>query len=144
MCSQKESLGFLMGAISRMMRNTFQQQLQCSSDLTLAQSKALLYISRNQGLRQVELAEMLEIKPITLARLIDVLTEAKLVERRSDANDRRAYCLYLLPEAEPLLTEINRVISEVRAKAFNHLDESQREVILQGLKVIHQNLSESI
>ena len=142
MCSQKESLGFLMADISRLMRNTFQQQIQGSSNLTLAQSKALLYISRNQGLRQVELAEMLEIKPITLARLIDVLTDAKLVERRADANDRRAYCLYLLPDAEPSLAVINRVITDVRAKAFNHLDEAQREAILQGLKTIHQNLSD--
>lgn len=142
MGSQQEGLGFLLADISRLMRNTFQQQIQGSSNLTLAQSKALLYISRNQGVRQVELAEMLEIKPITLARLIDVLAGANLVERRVDVNDRRAYCLYLLPDAEPSLTTIHRVISEVRVKAFRHLDEAQRDVILQGLKAIHQSLSE--
>lgn len=140
--TQHESLGFLIADISRLMRQAFHQQIQGCS-LTLAQAKALLYISRNQGIRQVEVADLLEIKPMTLARLIDVLAAENLVERRPDATDRRAYCLYLLPDAAPLLEEINRVITVVRAQAFQHLAAEQRTLILQGLNQIHHNLSDA-
>ncbi|MFT6925714.1 MAG: DNA-binding MarR family transcriptional regulator [Psychromonas sp.] len=139
---QKEHLGFLMSDIFRLMRHNYQQQVQGASHLTFAQAKALRYISTFQGLRQVELAEKLDIKPITIARLVDLLSEAKMVERRPDINDRRAYCLYLLPEGERELIVVNRVISEIREKAFVGIDESQHEVVFQYLKTMRHNLSQ--
>ncbi|MGB5446322.1 MAG: MarR family transcriptional regulator [Psychromonas sp.] len=142
MNSQNEPLGFLLSDIFRLLRQNYQQKVQGVSSLTFAQAKALLYISREQGLRQVELAEKLDIKPITLARLIDVLAEANMVERRPDTKDRRAYLLYLLPDAEQELAVINRVIIEVRSKAFEHIEKSQHEVVFQYLQTMRDNLAE--
>ena len=74
---EQEQLGFLMSDIFRLMRHNFQEHVKGVSSLTFAQAKALRYISTSEGLRQVELAEKLDIKPITLARLIDLLEEKK-------------------------------------------------------------------
>ena len=63
-----ENFGFLLADVSRLMRRSFERRLT-GSTLTLSQARALAHISRNEGCRQVELADQLEVKPITLARL---------------------------------------------------------------------------
>ncbi len=71
--------------------------------LTLAQWKILIHLERQAGLSQKELAEILEVEPITIARLIDRLEAHGLVQRRDDPADRRIWRLHLTPGAEPVL-----------------------------------------
>lgn len=75
--------------------------------MTRAQWAVLSRIERNEGLKQSEIAEMLEIQPITLTRLVDRLAENGLIERRPDDNDRRAWRLYLTPAAKPLVDRLD-------------------------------------
>jgi DNA-binding MarR family transcriptional regulator len=84
-----ENLCFLVVEVSRLMRREFYDRLE-GSDLSQSQARALKHIAHNEGLKQRDLAELLEVQPITLARLVDQLEEMKLVERRPDPEDRRA------------------------------------------------------
>jgi len=138
--SPQDSLGFLVTDISRLMRRAFRGRLE-GSDLTLAQARALVYVSRNEGVRQVDLAELLEIQPITLARLIDQLAEAGLVERRAHPADRRAYRLYLKAAAAPRLAAIKQVAASVRAHALGGLDKQQIAALAAALQKMHDNLA---
>ncbi len=140
MQSPQDSLGFLVTDISRLMRRAFQQKLD-GSDMTLAQARALTYVSRHEGVRQVDLAELLEIQPITLARLIDQLADAGLVERRADPDDRRAYRLYLTAAAAPRLAAIRQVAATVRAHALDGLDKQQIASVIAALHKMHANLA---
>jgi len=140
MQSQQDSLGFLLADVSRSMRRAFQQRLEGSS-LTLAQSRALIYVSRNEGIRQVDLADLLEIQPITLARLIDQLAASGLVERRADPADRRAYRLFLTAAAEPHLSAIQDVAALIRTAALKDLDKQQIATVLFALKKMRENLT---
>ena len=65
--------------------------------MTRAQWAILIWLERQPGLSQKELAEILEVEPITVARLIDRLEERGMVERRPDPRDRRIWRLHLLP-----------------------------------------------
>lgn len=141
MARPQDSLGFLLADVSRLMRHAFQRRIQ-GSTLTLAQGRALIYVSRHEGIRQVDLAELLEIQPITLARLIDQLSEADLVERRADPQDRRAYQLYLRPAAAPRLEVIAKVAAEVRAEALQGLDAQQSAAVVAALRTMRDNLSQ--
>lgn len=136
---QRDSLSFLLADVSRLIRQRFQQRLEGSS-LTQAQARALIYVSREEGLRQVELAKLLEVQPITLARLVDQLASHGLVERRSDPADRRAYCLYLTPAAAPHLTAIEKVATSVRAEAQRGLNKQEAAVVLSALRRMRENL----
>jgi len=141
MSARQESLGFLLTDVTRLMRHAFQQRLQRSAPtFTLAQAKALVYVSRNEGVRQVELAEMLEVQPITLARLLDQLAEAGLVERRPDPADRRAYQIHLTPAAAPHLEVVKSVGASIRADLLRGLDDQQAAVVLFALQKMHDNL----
>lgn len=121
------------------MRRAFQQQQD--ANLTLAQARALLYVSRHEGVHQIELAELLEVQSITLARLIDKLEEAGLVERRPDPADRRAYQIYLTPEAAPRLAAIEKVAAKTRAQALRGLDKQEVAAFLSALQKMHDNLN---
>ncbi len=74
--------------------------------MTRAQWVTLMRIERQPGLSQKELAELLEVEPITAARLIDKLEQHGLVERRDDPHDRRIWRLHLRDKALPVLKEL--------------------------------------
>ncbi|WP_136418961.1 MULTISPECIES: MarR family transcriptional regulator [Oxalobacteraceae] len=135
----KESIGFLIADLARLMRHAFEQRTE-GSCITLAQSRALLYLERNEGIRQVELAGLLEVQPITLARLIDHLHAEGLVERRADPADRRAYRLYLTAAAEPRLAAIRQVVGEIRADVLDGIDPQQVSIVLAALNRMRSNL----
>jgi len=138
--AQEESLGFLLADVSRLMRRAFQQRLE-GSLLTLAEARALVYVSRHEGVRQVELAELLEVQPITLARLIDQLAAAGFVERRPDPADRRAYRIYLTADAAPQLAAIKQVTTAIRADALRGLGKQEAAAVLSALRKMYDNLT---
>lgn len=132
--------GFLLMDVSRLLRRCFQKRM-VGGELTLAQSRALIYIARNPGIRQVELAERLEVQPITLARLVDQLESCGLAERRPHPQDRRAYQLYQTEKAEAYLNDMGNVLQGIRDEAFAGLSEEELAALLSALTKIHSNLT---
>jgi len=139
MVLKQDTLGFLLADVSRLMRRQFNQHIEGSS-LTLAQARALVYVSRHEGIRQSKLAEMLEILPITVTRLIDQLVEAGLVDRRADPLDRRAYQIFLTTLAPTHLMAIEQAIDVIQAEALSGLPEEQINMVLTVLKSMRLNL----
>jgi DNA-binding MarR family transcriptional regulator len=130
----------LIGDISRLMRRAFRERLEGSS-LTLAQARTLVHVARNEGIRQVHLADLLEIRPITLARLIDQLAGDGLVERRHDPADRRAYRLFLRPQATPHLAAIRQVSTAIEVDALRDIDEHQAACAVEALRKMRDKLA---
>ncbi len=139
MAVQKDGMGFLVADCYRLLRRSFGNRLK-GSPLTLAQARALVYISRHEGVRQVELAELLDVQPITLARVIDHLAGEGLVERRADPSDRRAFLVFLLPAASAELMAIEEVVSRVLGDALTGLDETEVATTMNALMKIRANL----
>ena len=121
------------------MRREFRRRL-ADSPLTHAQARALVHISRNEGIRQVDLAELLEFTPMTLARLLDQLEALRLVERRADPLDRRAYRIHLRPAAATHLAAIDRVAKTVRARALRGVG-ADEAALMRALETIRDNLA---
>jgi DNA-binding MarR family transcriptional regulator len=137
-----ESVGFLVADISRLMRRAFQARLE-GGPVTFAQARALVYLARGQGLRQVDLADQLEVQPITLARLVDQLAEAGLVERRADPADRRAYRLHLTGAAAPVLAQVRAIAGEVRDEALAGLTQRESAQLVAALGKVRGALAGS-
>lgn len=136
----KDSLGFLLVEVARLMRGAFAAGLQ-DSTLTLAQAKLLVHVQRHEGLRQVSLADLLEVKPITAARLIDHLVAAGVIERRPDPLDRRAHLIYLTEGAEPHLAAINTMLAGLRQEMLGCLSEQELLTMTNALLKIRDRLS---
>lgn len=135
-----ESLGFLLTDVARLLRRAFQQRME-SSELSFVQARVLMNISRSEGIRQVELAELLELQPIALVHLIDQLAERGLVERRTDPNDRRAYQLFLTPAASPFIKSIKPIAAAIQAEMLRGLNKQQSEEIMASLRIVRENLA---
>ena len=93
----ERNLGFLLHDVARLMRKRFEQKAR-GLGLTRSQYSVLAHLARNEGIQQGGLAEILEVEPITLTRILDRLEEAELVERRAHPKDRRIRLLHLTPE----------------------------------------------
>lgn len=135
----EKSLGFMLGDVSRLLRRNFNRRVQVLG-LTQAQWKALFHISRNEGMRQAQLADILEVQPISVARLIDRMETAGWVRRQPDAEDRRAVNLYLTEKVEPLLAEMRKCSAELQAVAFAGIDEAAQAALMAQLTMIRKNL----
>lgn len=137
----EESIGFLLNDVSRLLRRNFNTRARARSlGLSQAQSRVLAYLSRKDDLRQVTLAEILEIQPITLARHIDKLEEAGLVVRHPDPDDRRAFRLRLTDKARPHLARMYELAAETRADAMADIPETEMTQAIKTLLQMKQNL----
>ncbi len=137
-----DNLSFLLADVSRLLRREIAQRLE-GSDLTFAQARVLVHLARDAGLRQVELAARLEVQPITLARVIDQLERRGFVERRVDPDDRRAWRVFVTPQAQDSLASIRRIGATARAEALAGVAPASIDALLQALTRMRQNLVET-
>ena len=137
-----DNFGFLLSDTARLLRKHFDERAR-QHGATRAQWKALLGISRNEGINQGTLADLLEVEPITLCRLVDRLEESDLVERRRDPNDRRAWQLFLTDKAGPVLAELHETAGELMSQALFDITEPQVEMMTELLNQIRSNLATS-
>ena len=138
------SFGFLVHDVARLFGRRFNQRALLCLGLTRAQCKVLGYLARNEGINQAGLADLLEIKPMTLVRQIDRMEEDGWIERRPDPGDRRARRLVLTAKARPILTRILDISTEVRNEAFAGLSEAEGRQLIGLLGRVHGNLSERV
>jgi DNA-binding MarR family transcriptional regulator len=136
----KDTIGFLLNDAARLMRKDFERRTR-SLGLTRAQWQTLFHLARNEGCNQVTLADLLEVEPITLARVIDKLEAGGLVERRADPNDRRARLLFLGERAHPLLEELRTLGAETREIALAGIGEDERNLLMTLLTKMRANLT---
>ena len=135
----KSTLGFLLHDVARLLRKRFEQRAK-GLGLTRSQWQTLAYLSRNEGIHQGGLADILEIEPITLVRILDKLEERGLIERRQHATDRRIWVLFLREEARPLLDSMRVIGDATRGEALKDVTEAEREQLLRTLTLMKSNL----
>ena len=102
--------------------------------MTRAQWSILLRLQDQPGLLQKELAELLEVEPITVARLIDRLEGRAMVERRPDPSDRRCWRLHLTDASRPLLGEVNAQLDDLTSILCEGLTSEAVEGVFAGLE----------
>ncbi len=134
-----DNLGFLFSDISRLFRQHFQVGME-EYGLTLAQSRVLIHVARFDGIKQVDLADILEVRPMTLARLIDQLAKDGLVKRTADASDRRAHLVVLTEKAGPYLQSIIKVGSSVTQNVLGNFTPEEVSALQSALKKLRVNL----
>jgi MarR family transcriptional regulator, transcriptional regulator for hemolysin len=137
--SPARELAFALNDVARMLR-TYSDQRASEVNMTRAQWAVLARLRRSQGVKQRELADALDLAPITLARLIDKLTASGLVERRDDAADRRAHRLFLTDAAAPTLRRLDALGEAVMGRVLSGLDEAEIAGLRAGLERIKSNL----
>jgi MarR family transcriptional regulator for hemolysin len=129
--------------VGRLLR-TYADQKARRFGMTRAQWAVLLRLERREGLKQSDLAEALDIQPITLTRLVDRLCDNGLIERRADPNDRRAKRLYLTAAARPLIDRIADRIEELSEIVLAGIEPAEIDRMLSKLGLARENLKQAI
>jgi DNA-binding MarR family transcriptional regulator len=133
-----ETIPFEIGETAHALRKAF-DRLAVGMGVTRAQWKVLFKLTRTPGLRQVELADMLDLEPITLCRIVDRLEEAGLVERIRDPEDRRAWRLHVTKNAQPLIDKLQAVGADLVGQAFAGIDPKDIETTRRVLARVREN-----
>jgi MarR family transcriptional regulator for hemolysin len=133
-----ETLPFEIAETAHALRKAFDRRA-VGLGVTRAQWKVLFRLDRKPGLRQIELADKLDIEPITLSRIVDRLEEGGLVERRSDPADRRAWRLHVTAQAQPLIAKLRAVADEMIAETFAGIEPRDIEITRKVLAQAREN-----
>jgi MarR family transcriptional regulator for hemolysin len=142
MSSEFPVLVTMLHDVSRLLKKRFEQHAQALG-LTRSQSQALAYLARNEGVSQSALAELLEVEPITLARIVDRLEVLGLVERRPHRSDRRIWLLHLTPAARPNLGQVCKLGDVIGGEALAGISENDTSHMLKTLLLVKTNLTET-
>ncbi len=136
-----DRLGFLLHDAARLMRKRFEAR-GSAYGLSAAQWRLLVRVVKDEGVPQARLAELLEIEPISVSRLIDRMEEGGWIERRPDAGDRRVRMIFPTDKSRETFAAIKSVAGEVYEEALKGLSAEARRITIQGLNTIIENLSD--
>lgn len=125
---------------ARLYRTVYNRRAQSRHGLTQTQARALIHLARNEGINQARLADILEIKPISLARTLDRLEADGWVERRRNPNDRRAFTLHTLEKAGPVLDDMRDLALELREELTHSLTDEDLRTFGHVLNTVLGNL----
>ena len=125
------------GETAHALRKAFGRRV-ASIGVTGAQWKVLFKLTLKPDLRQTDLADLLEIEPITLTRIIDRLQEAGLVERTPDPTDRRAWRLHVTEKAQPVVEQLRAIANDMTAEVFAGINPQDIELTRRVLAQVRE------
>ena len=135
----ENSFGYLLHDVTRQLRKHFDRRAT-RLELTRAQWRALKSIRRQEGLSQTELAEVLDMEPIPVGRVIDRLEEAGFIERRADPRDRRCWRLYVAEKANAVVGDMEQIAAELRRESLRGVRRADSDTMLAVLARMKENL----
>jgi DNA-binding MarR family transcriptional regulator len=136
------NFGFLVHDVSRLIKRRFDRKArQTGLPITRRQAAVMLYVARNEGVSQAEVATWLDMEPIALVRMLDKLHDEGLVERRAHPTDRRVRTLWLTPAARSVVTQILAINRTIRDEAFAGMPQQARDTVIDILDGIKGNLA---
>ena len=140
MVNSYKEVAWALSETSRVLRRQFNRHA-AAHGATSAQWRAMFRLTREPGMKQVELADRLDVEPITAGRIVDRLEEANLVERRRDPVDRRIWRVFLTDKAEPLIERLKVLAESCLAGAFEGVSEQELVALCATLDRIRENMS---
>lgn len=137
---RKRSVASKLTVVARQLRVTFDRHAE-HKGLTRAQWSLITAVARHPGASQRLLANTLEVREMTAARLVDRLCEEGYLERRNNPRHHRAYGVFLTPAAEPLLGTLDEIAQTHEAVTFAGLEKEQIDQLDAILDRIADNLA---
>jgi MarR family transcriptional regulator for hemolysin len=132
---------FLLHDVARLLRVDADKRARLHG-MTRAQWAILIWLERQPGISQKELSELLEVEPITVARLIDRLEARGMVERRPDPRDRRIWRLHLLRPARDVLHEIDEHRADMTRIVTAGISDESIEIMTEALMRMKATLTQ--
>lgn len=141
--TREENLPILINDAGLLFRRYFNREVK-ELGLTAAQWEVLSYIYRWQGLTQTELADLLATGKSPLGKKLDSLEAKGMVERKSDANDRRVKRIYMTHKLDSLEDELRKVVDSIVLMAAESISDSDLDQMRTWLRIMISNLTNAL
>jgi len=136
----EKRFGFLIAEVGRLCGKRYDDLARASLELTRAQCRMIAYLAHYGDMNQAQLADLLDVAPISAGRLVERLQEGGWVARTENPNDRRELQVSLTAKAEAVLTRARRVGDEVAAEALAGFTPEEAEQFSEMLQRVRANL----
>ena len=136
-----DRLGFLIHDAARVLRKRFEERAG-SIGVSAAHWRMLVRVVKEEGITQARLAELLEIEPISVSRLLDRMEESGWIERRAAANDRRVRAIFPTAKALDAYHVVKGMAGDVYEEALAGVSPEERRDLIRALEAITLNLSD--
>lgn len=136
-----DRLGFLIHDAARLLRKRFEARA-AGLGLSAAQWRLLVWAAKEEGIAQARMAEILEIEPISVSRMVDRMEEGGWIERRPDAADRRVRMIFPTEKARDAYAGVKSMAGEVYEQALKGLSAQDRRSLVHGILKLIENLSD--
>ena len=139
---KEERLGLLLHDAARATRKAFEAGAS-NMGLSSAQWRLLVHVSREGQVSQSRLADLLEVEPISVSRLVDRMETAGWVQREPSPGDRRIRLVVLCEKASQMLDKVRAMASDIYGRALSGLPAEDRATLIRALNLIIFNLTQS-
>jgi MarR family transcriptional regulator, transcriptional regulator for hemolysin len=139
-CAVMKDLAWQISETSHALRRFYNRRV-AEVGVTRAQWRVIATLGHHPGMKQVELADRLDVEPISACRIIDRLEEAGLVERQRDPADRRAWRLSLTDKAEPIRERLRELAEEMSLEAFAGMSDEELQTMRDSLARVRDNIA---
>ncbi|MGE4326512.1 MAG: MarR family winged helix-turn-helix transcriptional regulator [Pseudodonghicola sp.] len=134
--SPRDRFGFLFVTLARRWRRVIDHEL-AKAGLTDATWTPLIHLKESgDDISQTELAMRVGLDGSSLVRLLDLLENKGLIERRVDSHDRRARRILLTPAGEAEVARIRAQLYCVERALLSDLSDEEIATMVQGFKAI--------
>jgi MarR family transcriptional regulator for hemolysin len=137
---RKRLVALKLSVIARQLRLKFDQTIT-QRGVTRAKWSLIAAVASRPGVTQRVIATMLEVTEVTAGRLIDRLCTDGYLERRENPADRRGYCVYLTPAAQPVLNQMDEIAKLHEVESFANLTDDDLAKLDELLTIIARNLA---
>lgn len=137
-----DDIEYLICDVGLLWRKLYNQEAK-KLGLGTVDRRAMIYIERNPGLTQVQLADFLEMDPQGLTRILDRLEQKGWLEKQTSANDRRAKCLFISKQGKPILTKLRKSIDQLRPSVLKNISQSEINAVNEILSKMKLNIASS-
>ncbi|BDM64941.1 MarR family transcriptional regulator [Shewanella sp. NFH-SH190041] len=134
---RSESLGYLVSHLNVSLQNELNERLR-RYDLDIKVWPVLFSLWQEEGITQTELSKRCDVASYTMTRLLDQMQSQQLITRFQEADNRRAFKIFLTDHAKALEQDVVREAERINEKFFSVLNAEERAEFMKLLNKINR------
>ncbi len=140
---ESESTGALLGHICRL-HHARAHMLLDALGLYRGQPRLLHKLEKQEGLTHTELAELLNVTPPTITKMVQRMEQRGFVARREDPEDQRISRVYLTSAGRAVLSDMHQALDALDEESLAGFTLEERVLLRRLLLQVYQNLLDAI
>jgi len=136
--ANREVLSRLLGSLHRSTKKYFHREFS-DSELSGGAHAFIMLLFHEDGLTQHELSARLNFDKAHTTRAIQRLRESGFISRQRDANDQRAYRIYLTDKAKQTEPELKRILNQWSSVISTGFSDAELQILVDLLGRMNAN-----